>query len=225
MGLPLDDTGHLSIGCVPEKDLENILFKSLIRLMCMLFNSNLSDTTQWIHLEAEFDRLHAMLPPSFSAAIDLSHPSSSKTAEGSFGQEIWFSTDLCAIAMAFYHMIRILLLVNQPRDLFDTRHTTKSSDHLASYNMFQRDLYELAMAPISIAKARPSHTVRKHLVQPLYVAGRCLTDLSERKDLLELLHEIECELGVVTNYCMRDLLEEWGMPLEYIETMERSSDE
>lgn len=225
MGLPLDDTGHLSIDCVPEKDLENFLFRSLIQLMCMFFNSNLSDTSQWLHLEAEFDRLHATLPPLFSAAIDLSLPPSSKIPEEAFGQEGWFSTDVCAIAMAFYHMIRILLLANQPRDIFDTRYAAKSSDVLASHNMFQRDLYHYAMAPISIAQARPSRTVRKHLVQPLYVAGRCLTDLSERKGLLELLHEIECDLGVVTECRIKDLLEEWGMSLDLVETMERARDE
>ncbi|KAJ6083123.1 hypothetical protein N7467_007258 [Penicillium canescens] len=225
MGLPLNDTRHLVIDCISEWHQENVFLKSLIRLMCMFFNSDISNPTQWVHLDTQFDQWHTMLPPSFSATIDLPLTPSktdtqSENPEGPFNREVWFGTDVCAIAMAFYHMIRILLLVNQPRDLFLSRYTARSSDLLASYNMLQRNLYQQAKCLIPIAQGRPSNTVRKHLVQPLYVAGRCLSDVGERKGLLELLLEIECDLGVSTKYRMRDLLEEWGMPLELLEKMQ-----
>lgn len=57
-------------------------------------------------------------------------------------------------------------------------------------------LIELSLILSSgIALSRPEASVRVHSTQPLYVAGHCLTHLSERKLVLDLLRSIEKDLG------------------------------
>lgn len=46
-----------------------------------------------------------------------------------------------------------------------------------------------------IALSRPEASVRVHQTQPLYVAGQCLTHNSERKLVVDLLRNIETDLG------------------------------
>ncbi|MCJ1271014.1 hypothetical protein MMC22_010913 [Lobaria immixta] len=47
-------------------------------------------------------------------------------------------------------------------------------------------------------------------IQPLYVAGQCLTDPRERRVILDLLRNIEIDLGWATEYRVEQLLKEWG---------------
>jgi hypothetical protein len=47
-------------------------------------------------------------------------------------------------------------------------------------------------------------------VQPLFVAGQCLTETRERRIILDLLRGIESDLGWATDYRVRQLLKEWG---------------
>ncbi|KAJ5348528.1 uncharacterized protein N7506_001781 [Penicillium brevicompactum] len=214
MGLPLDETASLILDIIHDHNQDIVLLRSLIRLGCLYFRGNVSDPTQWLQLNDELNRWCEILPPSFSASIQLPLPPGDHnhtiSLESCFLQEVWFGTDVCPIAMAFYHMISILLLVNLPQELFTRRYTERHVDLLAAYNAFQRDLYQHAIGIISIAQGKPSYTVRKYLVQPLYVAGRSLTDMAERKNVLGLFRDIENELGVCAKYRISDLLEEWG---------------
>ncbi|CEL04047.1 hypothetical protein ASPCAL05180 [Aspergillus calidoustus] len=214
MGVPLDDHGNLARSTT-EGQLEVTLFKTLVRMMCQLVNSELNDAGQWAILKAHFDRWQSMVPQSFYIPITwppVAEPSNIQNVDA-FTREIWFASDISAITLAFYHMSRMILLVNCPMDLF----INQREDLLSAYNILQQELRQHAMEIIPIMHAKPSETVQKYMLQPLYVAGRCLTDEKERKSLLQILRNMADDFGLFTDDRIKDLCEEWGMPCNGID--------
>ncbi|PWY66504.1 hypothetical protein BO94DRAFT_540626 [Aspergillus sclerotioniger CBS 115572] len=223
-GLPLDDTGSLIIHYTDERHAESILSKGLVRLLCLMVNANLANVMEWNYINAELDRWHSILPSSFLSPVSWPPSQSATQTDGSqpnaipelFTRETWFSSDTCAIAMAFYHMARMVLLINRPLELF-LQQQPHQLDLLATYRSLQEGLRHHASEIVPIAHGMPSDVVRKYLLQPLYVAGRCLQDISDRKSLLAILSQIDDDLGAFTDYRKRDLCEEWGIPYEPVE--------
>ncbi|KAE8330429.1 hypothetical protein BDV39DRAFT_213142 [Aspergillus sergii] len=216
MGLPLDDSGNLMPSYIDEAHAETILFKALIRLMCQLVNSDMGNSVEWNAINEQFDRWQAILPLSFSSTITWPPLAGSDVAQQAtpselFIHESWFPRDVCAISMAFYHMGRMLLLIHRPVEAF-LRSSHNNPDLLTAYHTLQQDLRRHAMEILAIARGAPNSTVRKYLLQPLYVAGRCLADTGERQELLGILQQIDDDLGVFTDYRQKDLSEEWGIP-------------
>ncbi|RAH63514.1 hypothetical protein BO85DRAFT_387894 [Aspergillus piperis CBS 112811] len=221
MGLPLDEDGKLLVQYVEEVHSESVFFKYLIWLMCKLVNSDLGNTVEWNAINKQFGEWRAILPSIFSSAIswppfseidDAQDPATVNLSS----HETWFPKDACALSMAFYHMGRILLLIHRPLEVL-RQNAQPGTDILSTYHTLQHDLRGHAMAIISIARGAPSGTVRKYLIQPLYVAGRCLEDASEREELLNILRQIDEDLGVFTDYRQRDLALEWGIPYHPVE--------
>ncbi|KAI1125914.1 hypothetical protein F5Y10DRAFT_245915 [Nemania abortiva] len=69
-------------------------------------------------LESQFELWHNSLSLLFHAdGTFLSEQSDRDTAPTLFGRGLWYSNDLCSTTMLYYHMARILLIVNRPRDL------------------------------------------------------------------------------------------------------------
>jgi hypothetical protein len=217
MGLPLDDHGHLLSDFPHEAELEIVLFKALLHTMCQLVNSDLGDPVAWNKLNDNFDRWQSAVPPSFYIPIAWPpvEPNPAHSIDP-FTREIWFSSDICALTIAFYHMSRIVLLVTRPMELF-MRQNQSNEDLLATYNILQQDLRKHAMEIIPIMHAMPSEAVQKYMLQPLYVAGRSLTDDKERRSLLQMLRAMGDDFGLFTDYRIRDLCEEWGMPCDGID--------
>ncbi|RAH63511.1 hypothetical protein BO85DRAFT_360787 [Aspergillus piperis CBS 112811] len=215
-GLPLNGQGDLLLDHISEHEKAALLFKSLIRLLCQLLNSNLSDAAQWVCIKSEFDRWYCIVPGWFSSPLvwacaphecpddDVRRPAALSAT--------WFSSDTCALAMAFYYMGRMLLLINQPTELFLEQYGDQP-DVLVTYKRLWKDLHQHAIQTLSIARGIPTDTVRKYLLQPLYLAGRCLLDTRDRLELLGIFKQIGNDLGVATEYRQRDLCEEWGYPL------------
>lgn len=56
-----------------------------------------------------------------------------------------------------------------------------------------------------------NETVRSLMIQPLYVAGRCLAEKSDRRLLIQTLRAIKYDLGIATEYRIKDLMNEWGV--------------
>lgn len=221
MGLPLDDDGNLISHYIQEVHSEGVFFKYLIWLMCQLVNSDLGNSVEWNAINKRFDQWEAILPSIFSSAI--SWPPFSETDDAQdpapvnlASQETWFPKDVCALSMAFYNMARILLLIQRPLDVL-RQNAQHSADLLSTYHSLQHDLRGHAMEIISIARGAPNGAVRKYLLQPLYVAGRCLEDANDREELLNILRQIDEDLGVFTDYRQRDLSLEWGIPYQPIE--------
>ncbi|RDK41030.1 hypothetical protein M752DRAFT_236113 [Aspergillus phoenicis ATCC 13157] len=222
-GLPLDDSGALIIDYADDRHAEQILARALIRLLCQMVNANLKNILEWNWIHGELGRWHDLLPSSFLSPVKWPPPGPAETGEAAqqstsaeFTHETWFSSDTCAIAMALYHMARMVLLINQPLEMFLQR-LPHQLDLLGTYRSLQDELHQHASQIVAIAHGMPSKVVRKHLLQPLYVAGRCLHDVSDRRSLLGILGQIGDDLGAYTDYRQRDLCGEWGIPYEPVE--------
>lgn len=213
MGLPLNSSGQLAVEYIEEGQQEMIFFKALIRLLCKLVSRDSEQTTKWSHIDMEFTQWYSALPQEFLAPITQTlPPSANKSPEL---PEIWFGSETCAIAMLFYHMARILLLASQPQQTHSVS-SNKPRDLLSAYNALQGDLIHHAMEIISIAHGMASITVQKYMLQPLYIAGRCLSSWNERQEVVGLLRRIEGTLGLATEYRVRDLADEWGISYELL---------
>lgn len=166
---------------------------------------------RWKELEKELEIWHYGLPETFKPCARLppvtdgSIPPSSARAIFS---EIWYSMPMCASTMQSYHMARTILLVNRPHESTARRSTL--SDRIRSYREIEKEVRYHVHEICGIALARPEGSVRIHQVQPLFVAGQCLTEDRERQVVLDLLRGIENDLGWATDYRVKKLLTEWG---------------
>ncbi|KAJ5698353.1 transcriptional regulator family: Fungal Specific TF [Penicillium macrosclerotiorum] len=169
---------------------------------------------RWYRLEAELDAWYNGLPNTFQpcARIEPSQISHYRPAEEAKDlatlQEIWYSIPMCASTMQHYHMARILLLINKPYESTSRRSTITL--RLQSYRSIEAEIGYHSREIVSIGLARPDGSVRIHALQPLFVAGQCLTDPRERRATIRLLRAIEADLGWATEYRVQQLLKEWG---------------
>ena len=170
---------------------------------------------RWKELEKELEIWHRGLPSTFKPCARLppitdgSVPLDSAKAIFS---EIWYSMPMCASTMQSYAMARTLLLINRPHESTVRRSTI--TDRLHSYRAIEREVRHHVHEICGIALGRPEGSVRIHQVQALFVAGQCLTETRERHVVLELLREIENDLGWATDYRVKKLLKEWGWDQE-----------
>ncbi|KAL4951294.1 hypothetical protein BDW69DRAFT_196593 [Aspergillus filifer] len=217
MGLPLDECGRLATSFPRDAQIEIILFKALVRLMCQLVNADIENSNHWLKMTVELDRWQASVPASFYVPITWPPADASPTTSADpFTRETWFASDICAITLAFYHMSRMILLAKRPIDPFEPRPQNRG-DSLDPDNTLQQDLRKHAIEIIPIVHAMPSETVQKYMLQPLYVAGRSLTDDEERSTLLRILRAMGDDFGLFTDYRVQDLCVEWGIPYSGID--------
>ncbi|KAK9318758.1 hypothetical protein V1517DRAFT_334700 [Lipomyces orientalis] len=219
MGIPLDEKGLLVIDQSLEPNPEAIFFRALIRLMCRLVNHVAGNVTQWTLIDEEFNQWYDMLPTCFTAAVIWPEDDEADRAQNApaldlASRESWFGTDICAVAMMFYHMSRMLLLINRPMEIFFRMRSPNHSDLLLAYQDLRQELRRCAMEIIPIALGMPNDTVRKYMLQPLYISGRCLENVGEREWLLRMLLQMSDDLGLATDYRANDLMQEWGIPSE-----------
>jgi len=166
---------------------------------------------RWKELEKELDTWLKGLPDTFKPCARLppvtdgSIPTDSARA---LFHEIWYSIPMCASTMQSYHMARTILLINKPHESTARRSTL--SNRLHSYRSIEVEVRYHSHEICGIALGRPEGSVRIHQVQPLFVAGQCLTDSRERRVLLELLRGVENDLGWATDYRVQQLLKEWN---------------
>ncbi|KAL4735947.1 hypothetical protein BDV11DRAFT_208054 [Aspergillus similis] len=216
MGLPLDGYSNIMAETRCDGQFETIIFKALIRLMCRLVNSDLGNATKWTMISEEFDRWQGTVPLSFY--IPITWPPDGPNRRDSIGpyswdgfsRETWFANDICAITVAFYHMSRIILLANCPKGIAVRQHDTRDVSS-GTYNTLQEELRKHALEIMAIVHAMPSEKVQKYMLQPLYVAGRHLTNPQERNGLLQMLRNMGDDFGLFTDYRIRDLCDEWGI--------------
>jgi hypothetical protein len=109
--------------------------------------------------------------------------------------------------MQNYHMAMILLLVNQPQESTFVRSTV--SARLKSYRQIQQDVHHYAKEICGVSLADASDPVRANSVQALFVAGQVFYKRSEQDAVLELLSDIERDLGWTTRFHRAKLVDEW----------------
>lgn len=122
--------------------------------------------------------------------------------------EIWYHIPMCASTIQNYHFARMVLLDHTPEDP-QTPQTTVL-DRLKSYQPITDEMRFHSYEICGISMSRLEDSVRCHALQPLYVAGKFLTDECERRNILHLLRGIEADLGWATEYRVQELLDFWG---------------
>jgi hypothetical protein len=178
----------------------------------------------WLSLKQEFETWHQGLPSSFRPSYRVRrtpHYNFERSqrcrhqTESLICYETWYSSSMCASSMQSYHMSQILLLIHKPEGLvFPFSQPSASGgplDALTRFNQMNRVLQYHAAEICAIALSRPEAAARIHMLQPVYLAGRCLHTKADRAIVLGLLESIEFELGWSSRYRVDDLLREWGM--------------
>lgn len=122
-----------------------------------------------------------------------------------------------ALAMQFYHMARILLLINKPHETTAGRSTI--AERLRSYRDIESEIRHHSCEIVGIALSQPEDSVRIHQLQPLFVAGQCFTKATERRIVLDLLRDIERDLGFATEYRIKQLLKQWECEEQSMSTL------
>jgi hypothetical protein len=234
MGLPLDNSGRFNKNYMitdatkEHLDEDEIALRAILRLMCKLVNyvaltpkavdspqssatvrsdANVKEIAAWTDLKHEFEDWLSALPYSFQPDIVRRRVTSDDGPTSEiFANEVWLANSKCAVGLMYYRMAMILLLIHQPSTLF----THGTSDWLRTYRLFQKDLLKHVGELLAIVLGSPEDAVRMHMLQPLYVAGRCMTKEADQRMLIEILESIENDLGIATGYRVKALIEEWG---------------
>lgn len=232
MGLLIEDDGSLTTGASPnslantaEHARDKALSYTLIRYLCKLVNY-LAPTSHletmlvqprkaFINLEDHFQAWFQTISSCFLAdGTFFTHRPASVDVSNLFGRELWFSNDLCATTMMYYHMACMLLLIHRPSELLPGESSVgarASFDLLRAFRDVEHRLQGHASEVVSIVRGTPCDAVRLRAVQPLYIAGRCCTQTEDRRRLVDMLREIQDDLGIATGYRVEALLQEWGV--------------
>ncbi|RYP61717.1 hypothetical protein DL769_007579 [Monosporascus sp. CRB-8-3] len=165
---------------------------------------------RWHAIIVELEHWHASLPKSFTPKARTRAVGKDGSPSGSdFDnfQQIWYDLPACAATMQCYHMACILMLANRPQESTAIRSTV--SARLQSYRQDQQRAYHHARELCGIALAETSDSVRVHSVQPLFVAGQVFYREEEQRIVIDLLSDIENDLGWPTAYYIQKLKDEW----------------
>ncbi|KAL2375339.1 hypothetical protein RJ035_005683 [Blastomyces gilchristii] len=156
---------------------------------------------RWHRLQTELGRWYDGLPDTFKpySRMERSHSfHQGPNDEPLQWAEVWYGMPMCASTIQHYHMARILLLINKPPESAAKGHMMASK--LKSYRSIESEIKFHSHEICGISMSRPEASVRIHSVQPLFVAGQCLTEPRERRTILQLLRGIENDLGWATEY-------------------------
>lgn len=206
---------------------EDIICNALVWLMSKLVNfmaasHDLTDHSNpgvhqqtlldyWNSLVTQFKVWHDGLPVTFRPSARLrptDTPRQLLQGENSFSfTESWYSLPMCASTMQTYHMSQILLLLNKPNDTQRGRSTVNT--HMNSYQSLLAVCQKHSREIVGISLARSDEAVRIHSVQPLFIAGQCLSDARERHVVLQLLRDVELDIGWASDYRVQQLLQHW----------------
>jgi hypothetical protein len=230
-GLLIDDQGFITptkTGYPEESTMkEDLMCNALIWLMAKLVNFMASGdklTTEdtcmswtgapqqtlldhWCHLRHHFQTWHDGLPISFQACARVEPSQNSGVFTESMFTEVWYSLPMCAATMQTYHMSQILLYMNKPHESTQGRSTVCA--RMNSYQSVLAACQRHSREIVGISLARSDEAFRIASIQPLFTAGQCLNDYRERQVVLNLLRDVESDVGWATDYRARQLVEQW----------------
>ncbi|KAI9786072.1 MAG: hypothetical protein M1816_008100 [Peltula sp. TS41687] len=177
---------------------------------------------RWREIDKELNTWHDGLPDTFrlSGRLDPSQPlPDSDLSANAYFPEIWYSNPICASTMQFYHMARILLLINKPHE--STAGKTTVTNRLNSYRLIEMEkllfvsikssLYSLlANALRGIQNTLPNPSAEKQVLFPF--SGSSFQSPTTCRDI----RVINIGLGRVTRNNITGLLavEQFGGDLE-----------
>ncbi|CAM1507474.1 Fc.00g071150.m01.CDS01 [Cosmosporella sp. VM-42] len=146
--------------------------------------------TRWLRLWKHICDWHHRRPAPLLPIMTI--PSSDKSPFPT----ILFSNPAAISGNQLHHTASILMLQNQP-----------SAVRLASK---PRSILWHARQVCGISISNDHHGAWTNGIQPLWIAGRCMSHPSEHRAILELLGKIERESGWGTRWRADDLKEFWG---------------
>lgn len=165
----------------------------------------------WHHLQKQFQIWHDGLPVTFrpSARVNPTFTPERllKGDNEAMFPEVWYSIPMCASTMQTYHMSQILLFMNKPHESTQGRSTVCA--RLNSYQSVLSACQKHSREIVGISLACSDEAVRIHSVQPLFTAGQCLSNPRERQVVVNLLRDMESDIGWATDYRVRQLVEQW----------------
>jgi hypothetical protein len=165
----------------------------------------------WCLLQKQFQAWYDSLPVTFepSSRVEptLAPGRLLKGENEAMFPEVWYNIPMCASTMQTYHMSQILLFMNKPHESTQGRSTVCA--RMNSYQSVLAACQKHSREIVGISLAQSDDAVRIWSVQPLFTAGQCLGDGRERQVVIDLLHDIETELGHGTDYRSRQLAEQW----------------
>jgi len=118
--------------------------------------------------------------------------------------EILFTTPVAGATMIHYHFTCILLLLKKPIEQLSP------VAQLKSYRDLAKEVENHCLEICGIAAGRPSAAARIQIIQPLVLAGQCLEGHQKRKGVIQLLREIEFDIGWPTGQLITQLQQYWG---------------
>jgi hypothetical protein len=164
----------------------------------------------WYQLRQQFQIWHDGLPVTFQPCARVEPaktPGQLLHGQDAMFPEVWYSIPMCASTMQCYHMSQIQLLMNKPHE--STQGRTTVFARLNSYQSVLAASQVHSREIIGISLARSDDAMRIHSVQPLFTAGQCLSDPRERNVVLNLLRDIEADIGWATDYRVQQLAQQW----------------
>lgn len=166
-------------------------------------DDNASLSAKWTALNHEIETWFNGLPETFMpSAIIPVHP------HGASLTEVWSSIPVTQATIMTWHMAQVLMLVHKPPELSLPRPTIAA--RVKSYRDIGQEIVFHSRQILGICLSRADASVRINALHPLFVAGQCLTETAERKVVVDLLRDVESDLGWATEYRVQQLLQEWG---------------
>ncbi|KAH0348184.1 hypothetical protein KCU83_g6330, partial [Aureobasidium melanogenum] len=171
----------------------------------------------WEAINHDLDLLHSAARSTALLDPDTSLPLTERDGEiisEIFVEEAWYISGTSAMAAMLLHAAKILLLSCMPSDILPGMSPVQGGapDWISAYRALQKEMAAHAKAVFAIVIGTPQAVVKLHCLQPLYIAGRCLTHQRDQRKLIGLLVDLENKLGVASGYRVQDLLREWGNP-------------
>ncbi|KAJ5398021.1 hypothetical protein N7509_006134 [Penicillium cosmopolitanum] len=184
---------------------------------------------RWNLLMADLEKWHDSLPPSFfpsgrTQKLGPIIPGLELTQSFNTFEQIWFDLPLAAATIQSYHQAKILLLANEPQESTALRSTV--SARLRSYRHALEKVIHHAREICGISLANSTtDSFRVNSVQALFVAGQVFQDEGEQNAIMELLFEIERDIGWTTKFHIAKLKDEWekGKQGNHVERDEHGS--
>lgn len=166
---------------------------------------------RWNHIRNYLDHWHESLPRDMRPYAKT-RPSQKHLAEdsdaSSIFDETFISEPTCAITLQLYHFARTLIFKHNPGR--DQEANTSTASRLRLYRQASEEARRHSREICSIAIGQSNPAVLPEMLQPLYLAGRCLKIREERITIVSLLRDIQTTTGFPTEYRVQDLLLDWG---------------
>jgi hypothetical protein len=156
----------------------------------LLEASGLEFQAKWLKLWNHLSDWHRLRPAALRSIITIP---SSETAPF---PTILFSNAAAISSNQLYHTASLLMLQNQPQKLRLTP--------------TPRGILWHARQICAISMSNDDHGAWTNSIQPLWIAGRCMSHPAEHKAVLELLEKVESVSGWSTKWRADDLKEFWG---------------